>query len=263
MFRTSFLLDVVLRQDVDLPVRVQSHAGFHLVDVPDEVLGDDHLRVPDGDDAPLLHYHAYVAVSRHQRDVVLRDQDGHVLPGHAPQIFHHLELVLHIEMSGGFVDEHELRLLHVRLGYQRALPLTRRAERQGTVAYMVQTERPQRFAGDAFVLRRLPPQAVHERIPSEDHHVHDGHVERGPHLRGDGCDQFGDLHRSEAGHVHPIDGHDSRCGFVDPADAPHHGGLPAPVRADQPDQLPASDVEIYIIEGVESSEVNGQAADGE
>ena len=128
---------------------------------------------------------------------------------------------------------------------------------------MVETEGPQRFAGYALVLRRLPPQAVHERIPSEDHHVHDGHVERGPHLRGDGGDQFGDLHRSEAGHVHPIDGHDSRCGFVDPADASHHGGLPAPVRADQPDQLPASDVEIYIIEGAESAEVYGQAADGE
>ena len=123
MFRTSFLLDVVLRQDVDLAVGIQSDAGIHLVHLADELLGYDHLRIPDGDDAPLLHYHAHVAVPRHEGDVVLRDQDGHVLPGHAPQVFHDLELILHVEMRRGFVDEHELRLLHVRLSDESALPL--------------------------------------------------------------------------------------------------------------------------------------------
>ena len=114
-----------LGKDVDLPFPIGSDAGFDLVDLPDQILGDDLLGVAHGDYAPLLHDDADIAVPRHQGDVVLGDHDRHIAAGHAPEILHDLQLVPHVQMGGGFVHQHDLGVLHVRLGYQNALLLSR------------------------------------------------------------------------------------------------------------------------------------------
>jgi len=58
--------DIPLRQDVNLPVRIETDPCLNLIDILDQLFCDDLLRVSYRHQLSALHYHADVAVSGHQ-----------------------------------------------------------------------------------------------------------------------------------------------------------------------------------------------------
>ena len=57
--------------------------------------------------------------------VMLGDQHCHVLPDHGPQVLHDVQLVLHVEVGGGLVDQHQAGVLDEGLGDEHPLPFSR------------------------------------------------------------------------------------------------------------------------------------------
>ena len=136
---------------------------------------------------------------------MLGDQDRHVLLDHGVEILHDVELVLHVQMRGGFIHQHEPGLLDIRLGDEHPLHLSGRQHVELPVLEMEHPELPESVLHDGFVVLGLPPDVLEIGVSSEHDRLVHGQAEAVPQLGGDGRYDLRDIRWGLVQHGFPVD----------------------------------------------------------